>query len=97
MENTKENERCVLRTIRDVREWLSKPEHQIKSGIHVVKWVGATPYISVAPINRLDTVMNNRAGLAAVILIEHMRRSMSAEEIEKMEKQIEKEQMEEEL
>lgn len=69
--------KCVLETVEDVRAWLSKPENQIKTGLFVIKWEGATPLISIWPVNRLTDLMNDRL-FALVVLEQHVIRKRGA-------------------
>jgi hypothetical protein len=65
--------RCDLRTVAEVKEWLRRPENQIRSSTFIIKWDGATPSISVHPTNRLADLEEND-GLATVVLCEHIRK-----------------------
>lgn len=64
---------CDLHSVQDVRDWLAQPENQVRSALYIIKWDGATPYISVAPVDRRVDLECNDA-LATCVLLEHRRR-----------------------
>ena len=70
---TPRRKECRLESVQDVREWLSDPENQVKTALYVIKWTGATPAISVHPVNRLNDLLGDRL-FALAVLEEHFRR-----------------------
>ena len=67
-----EPEVCNLSTIDNTKAWLRA--HTVSTDLHVIKWDGHTPYISIGPTkNRLLELEANDA-LARAVLIEHLNR-----------------------
>lgn len=65
---------CDLNTVDDVLKWFQDPAHQIKTDLFVVRWVGATPYISTGPSHNRLADMEHDPAFAQVVLLEHRRR-----------------------
>lgn len=70
-EPRRERRPCDLQTKAQVRAWLEDPLNHVRTALYVIKWDGATPYISIAPKNRLLEVDES---FLEAILYEHRRR-----------------------
>ena len=55
-----------LNTLKDVKDWLSKPENQHDTNLFVIKWKGNVPSIGKAWLKSLE-----QDGILEVVLREH--------------------------